>query len=350
MRSTWLGIVLAFAVTDMRALAQPEPSAPLWPPDCTRDMPRDGLLLLDRTIVGGAAAGAQALEVRLQRTSDGAIVAGALVPPEGGEEPLLHWQSDAPLDANTEYKVEARPRTGEDLAEPILSGYFTTGTGFLAPLAFSGRPAVRLLARAPEQPASALAPETVLVRIALPPLTGGLPQRALHVSAAWSELREAERAAGLRGQHAREAEPGETLGFELEAELGDAPSERCLEITARDDLGEELALDPPLCVSLPARSEPPHGEPPPGGEPEADAEDLASDDAAPALHAADDSAMFETLAAWGAGDDATGAPEAGSASGCALSGARAGREWAWLAAILPALLLRRGRRFFAGKY
>jgi hypothetical protein len=342
MRSAWLGVIFALSALS-QARARAEPAEPLWPPDCTRDMPRDGLVLLDREALGSAqdsgGAAPDTLEVRLLRSADGAPVDGALATPDWGTTSLLPWRSQAPLEADTEYKIEVRRKDAQAVvSEPGLSGYFTTGSAFLAPLAFSGRPAVRLLAQAPRAAAEP-APELLLVRIALPPLSGGLAQRTLRVTAAWSERPGHEPTEGLRARHEQSAIPGETLGFELEAQLGDAAHERCLEITARDDLGHELALEPELCVSLPARS---------SAEPASDAlaPDPADapppDDAEPGLQTG-----FDALASH---QVASAAPQADGAGGCTLSRARGAPAWPWVLSALPALVRRRRRRFLPGKY
>jgi hypothetical protein len=349
MRSTWVVFLIALAQT--HAFAQSAAAyadQPLWPPDCTRDMPRDGLVLLDPSALGLAAptepaTAAQTLEIRLLRTSDGTAVSGTLEAFEPGTDSLLRWRSQAPLHANTEYKIEARHLASQAMA---LSGYFTTGESFLAPLAFSGRPALRVMARAAELDGAQR--ESVLVRIALPPLTGGLAQRAVQVSVAWSETDDSERAAGLRGGHEQAAVPGETLGFELEAQLRDAPSERCLEIVAGDDLGQAVALDPALCVSLPARST---GEPRDARSHADDTDRAAQDDrnGVPAPDAASEhdeppeSAEFETLASQQSAAEATqpSQSEGAAAGGCSLSSGHGGSSWAWLLAALPALFRRR---------
>jgi hypothetical protein len=355
MRSTWVVFLIALTHASAQSAAA-HADQPLWPPDCTRDMPRDGLVLLDPSALGLAApaepaTAAQTLEIRLLRTADGTAVAGTLEAPDPATGPLLRWRSQAPLHANTEYKIEARHVATEAMA---LSGYFTTGDSFLAPLAFSGRPALRLMARAPEpagEPHGAQV-ESVLVRIALPPLAGGLTQRALQVSVAWSEADDSERVAGLRGGHEQAALPGETLGFELEAQLRDVPSERCLEIVARDDLGQQIALDPALCVSLPARSasEPPDARAQADDSEATDQEDAPAPDAASEHHEPLEPAEFETLASQQAAAEATqtSQSEGAGAGGCSLSSGHGGPSWAWLLAALPALFRRRRSRIVPG--
>jgi hypothetical protein len=343
MRSIWLGCLLALPLLHAHAFAQSAEAAeraPLWPPDCTRDMPRDGLVLLDGRVLGVApSAATEALEIRLLRTADGAIVDGTLDSAEPAAA-LLRWRSHAPLHANTEYKIEARMRGAQ---EPALAGYFTTGDAFIAPLAFSGRPAVRLLARAP-RPGSDGQPETMVVRIAMPHLTGGLAQRPVSLSVGWSETAEGEQAAGLRGRQEEAVLPGKTLGFELEAQLGERPQERCLEIVARDDLGQELALNPPLCVSLPARS---------GAEPPPEDDGLAADgfesDHSAATETEGEPPRFETRASQHLADDATAVShEQAGAGGCALGGAQGEVGGVWLLVALLPFVRRQRVRFFPG--
>lgn len=361
MRSTWVVFLLALAHT--HAFARPAAARadqPLWPPDCTRDMPRDGLVLLDPSALGLPAAepatAAQMLEIRMLRTSDGTPVAGTLEAPDPQTGSLLRWRSHAPLHAHTEYKIEARQAPSQEMA---LSGYFTTGESFLAPLAFSGRPALRLMARAPAPAADGAEVESILVRIALPPLTGGLAQRALQISVAWSEGDDDELAAGLRGRHEQAAVPGETLGFELEAQLRDAPSERCLEIVAHDDLGQEVALDPALCVSLPARSASEPADAPADADDAAPAQgDAPAPDSASEHDESLESPELETLARQQAANDATqqaandatqaSQSEATAAGGCSLSSGRGGAGWALLLAALPALFRRRRATILPG--
>jgi hypothetical protein len=325
MRAPILSLMLTLTLISARAAAQPAapaPDQPIWPPDCTRDMPRDGLVLLDTSAFAEAAS----VEVTLRRSSDGAPVAGAFEAPAAPAGSPVRWRSHAALSPGTEYKIEAR---ASDARATSLVGYFTTGDSFLAPLAFSGRPAVRVMARAAQ---SAPDGEVVLLRIAVPALSGGLPQRTLQVSATLADVDTAELAAALRSGHAQSAQPGQALGFEVEALLRDAPSQRCVQITARDDLGHELALDPELCVSLPARAGAP-------GETDGAAQAHAFEAQAAQEAEADDAARtFETQASQQAAAATTADPEA---QGCAMTGART--SGGWLSIALLALCATRRR-------
>jgi hypothetical protein len=246
--SKHLGIALAAALCALcpaagraDSIAEPTPG-PVWPPDCTRDMPRDGLLLLDAEALADSGG---ALQVRLVRSADGGEVKGDFDDTRALPRGLRAWRSQEPLAPDTEYRVELGQAAS---AEQRRISYFTTGEAFLAPLAFSARPALRLIAREPA--ADAPDSEPVLLRVALPALSGGLPQRPLHVAATLDEE-------GAAQSDARDVRPGQPLTFEFGSELTSEPRELCVEISAQDDLGQALRLDPPLCVSLPARSHPP---------------------------------------------------------------------------------------------
>ena len=230
--------------------ARVAPVQPSWPVDCTRDVQRDGLVLIDPALGN--------VKVSLRPSSENSDIAGCFGPDQDG---VRVWKSKEPLRAQTEYRLEVQPldAVGAPVGEALLS-HFTTGDELRQPLSFGALPTTRVLphtAAAAEASAfsvESLRDDVVVVRIALPGLEGGLSHRPLHVTVALLGDTSSEEALGARTLDAQQVPPHQPVAFQLQAVLADEPSRRCLEITAEGDLGDVLTLSPGLCVELPARA------------------------------------------------------------------------------------------------
>lgn len=293
----------------------------LWPPDCTRGIPRDGLLLIEH-----AQALPDSVQVSLHSTAEGRDMPGQLAP----EGETLRFQSDAPLDANTEYEATLRWSDADvEGGERTLTSRFTTGEQTMAALAFEGSAALRMLA-------SAELDDAVLLRVAVPRLHGGLPFHAVAVSA---ELSGEPSAAPVTGEVA----PDAALVLEVPVPLGEESERRCVTLHARDALGEEV-WTAPACEQIPAREAPEDAQPE-GAQPE-DAQPVATGarvlvpqpdrpEASVVARGANAVAQRLDLNARALGE---------SPSGCSLGPSDAPSGIAWLLVALPIARRFRARR------
>lgn len=280
----------------------------VWPVDCTRDVQRDGLVLID------AALGE--VQVSLRPSNEAVDIAGSFVAPSDG---VQVWQSAEPLLPQTEYRLALQPAQGE----PLIS-HFTTGDALQAPLALGGEPAARVLPHTAAAADAELSVESqrddvVVLRIALPGVTGGLSHRPLALRAALEGDVSSEQALGARIEDNQSAPPNQPVAFQLQAVLDDEPSERCVTISAQQDFG---ALDAaPLCIKLPART----------------TSDVASGEASEVATDGDE----PSTASGSAKFNLTQVAQA-DAGGCSLGARHPVRDGSWLLlALLPLLAGRR---------
>lgn len=317
----WLAVLGAASWTAAPARACDEEAAQgfrperSWPAACERDVPTDGLVVLE----GSAnpprnAAEKGPLRVQIKRMRDGAAVetfAGEVR--EVGPN-LAVFRSQVPLPEGSDFVVSAVrvAPDGTPLSAPFTSA-FTTGHTPLPALAFRSVPTVQLEAFDKELEQCEVVDacgerrctktgETVpthYLRIAVPEIDGGLAKLPYRVSATLTSDREAS--AVLAAQEAKGVPPGHRSYMLLELPPRDREGRGCVTITASDAAGHEAAAET-VCLALPAPEAPP-------SRPEhVDALRLASP-AAPEAQAA-------------------------SAGGCTLGGPADTSGLAWLALIL----------------
>lgn len=305
--------------TDVPAAATEGGSQALWPQDCTRGIERDGLVLV--------ASSLGPVSVSLRPSSASEDLQGDFGEDQGA---MRVWQSAQPLLAQTEYRLEIQPldASGAPLGEAQLS-HFTTGDQLTAQLAFPGAPLARVLPHTAAAndlstfSAESLRDDVVVLRIAVPGLSGGLSHRALRLEATLLGDTSSEEALGARVQDTQSAAPNQPIAFQLQAVLADEPSRRCLQIGASDDLGD-TTLAPEFCVELPARAAA-----------EQNAEESVAYDLPQGSQARELSNQGSELSLQAA---------QASAGGCSLGSGNPSRDVSWfLLAMLPFLAARRAR-------
>jgi len=291
----------------------------IWPGDCTRDIQRDGLVLVD------GALGAFSVSLRPSRESSD--LSGAFQANAGDAQA---WKSSEPLLPRTEYRLEVQPldETGAPVGPAQLS-HFTTGDDLQVPLAFAGLPAARVLPHTAaasdnsEFSVESLREGVVVLRIALPGLVGGLSRRALQLEAALLDDTSSEQALNARVRDSQSATPNQPVAFQLQAVLADEPSQRCVAITASQDSAALTA--PEFCIELPARIAP--------EAPENDVE---------APYELGEGSQAREVSGQGSELSLESAAAQASAGGCSLGSGNPGRDVSWfLLAMLPFLASRR---------
>ena len=336
-----------------------------WPSSCELDVPIDGYVLLegDAQPSGSGAAAGGTLEVAVQRVSAGAVVETFTGSVEAIGPTAALFRSDRPFAPHAEYILVARRVAGSDgmPAVPFTSA-FSTGSASLPALAF--RDGVELsveqfekkLKRCTEDACGATRCEPTgemaqarLVRVAVPPLEGGLAQRPYAVSA---ELRVngGDQAPAVATSDSVATQAGKRSFITVELPPLTNAAEACITLQAKDVAGHEARLEAG-CVALAPDAAPAVAAPAPAeaATPSAGAPSAPSEPASPALAvvggASETTTVVESVDALGLREGFDDVAADGASEGCSVASSGRGlSHFAWLALALTIVRARARRR------
>jgi hypothetical protein len=241
-----------------------------WPAACEREVPTDGLVFLEGAARDASTPGGEgALQVKIQR-----MVAGVATETIDGEvadvgQNAAVFRSQKPLAEGADYVVVAQRVSpdGTPLSVRFTSA-FTTGRAALAPIAFQAEPTLQLesfdkeLSVCDEADACGAkrckstgetAPAN-FVRIAVPPIEGGLTQRPYTVSATLTASSATGQAPLVATADVAAVQAGKRSYMVVEVPEGAHDAEGCVTITAKDVAGHEQK-SAPVCLTLPPAAE-----------------------------------------------------------------------------------------------
>jgi hypothetical protein len=234
-----------------------------WPAACESNIPTDGFVLLEGDALPADIAGGQGqLDVTIERTIEGAAVelfAGKLSFPDAKS---ALFQSDRPLSPQADYQITAFRRSpdGQEQGSRFTSK-FTTGELALAPLSLSA-PTLQLEQFDKELEDCALdacglercesldqTVATTYVRVAVPPIEGGIEQRPYAVSAALTVRDASDPAAVVATSDTAATQAGKRSFLVIEVPASAAGREGCVSVTATDLAGHEQTSES-VCLAL----------------------------------------------------------------------------------------------------
>lgn len=241
-----------------------------WPAACEREVPTDGLVFLEGAArEEGTPGGEGALQVKIQR-----MVAGVATETIDGEvadvgQNAAVFRSQKPLAAGADYIVVAQRVSpdGTPLSVRFTSA-FTTGSAGLSPIAFQADPTLQLESFDKEltvcdepdacgEKRCTATGETApanFVRIAVPPIEGGLTQRPYTVSATLTASSASGQAPLVATADVAAVQAGKRSYMVIEVPEGAHDGEGCVTITAKDVAGHAQQSNP-VCLTLPPAPE-----------------------------------------------------------------------------------------------
>ncbi|MDB4975190.1 MAG: hypothetical protein JWN48_3531 [Myxococcaceae bacterium] len=241
-----------------------------WPAACEPDVTTDGLVLLEGDELSRDAQGGDGeLSVTIQRIVQGNPVetfAGKVSHPDATS---ALFQSEKPLAPQADYQITA-VRLGPDGSElgNKFTSAFTTGTRTLAPLALTGAPTLRYEEAETErydcvtdecghkncQPGDDLV-HVKSVRVAVPPIAGGVDIKPYSVSARLVASFSNGQAPAVATSDTAATQAGKRSFIVLELPALPAAAEGCVTISATDVAGHTLESEP-VCIALQADDAP----------------------------------------------------------------------------------------------
>jgi hypothetical protein len=330
-----------------------------WPSSCELGVPTDGFVLLEGNALSADAPGGEGeLQVFVQRVSAGEVLETFLGQVASTGPTSALFRSERPLLANADYVIVAR-RVAAD-GSPSGASYtsaFSTGSEALAPISFRHPAELQLesfqneLKRCTNDAcgkahceATGESAQARLVRIAVPPIDGGITQQPYALSAKLT-LSASGQAPAVATSDTVATQAGKRSFIVIELPPLASLTEGCVTLTAKDVAGHEtqleagcleLSADASAIVEVSAEVVPPQPTPTPASEESATAASVA-------VGAIEEVDSFEqSVDAVGADEDGAVAAEA---EGCAVGPARGQLgSFAWLALALTLTRLRSRKR------
>lgn len=237
-----------------------------WPSACEPAALTDGYVLLEGDRLPDGAGGQQGeLKVVIERVVQGQAVetfAGKVTRPDAVS---ALFKSERPLPAGADFRIVAVEvaADGSELG-PKFTSAFTTGSGTLPALAFDGAPTMKLEqveqelydCTKDECGVETCKPTNELdlvksLRIAVPPVVGGIDLRSYALSAKLVATGAPQEAPVVATSDTTDTQAGKRSFLVLKVPPLDIAAEGCVTITATDAAGHTIE-SAPICTALPA--------------------------------------------------------------------------------------------------
>jgi len=238
-----------------------------WPSACASDVATDGLVLLEGDALPSYALGGDGeLHVTVERIVQGQAVETFEGKVSYPDPTSALFQSNRPLAPQSDYQITALRGAAQDVGR--FTSAFSTGTRTLDALTFQGAPSVTF------EEVEGARSECVIdacgkknckpgddavqlksVRVAVPPVAGGVDVRPVSIAANLVATFADGTAPRVATSDAVATQAGKRSFIVIELPALPSNAQGCVTITATDVAGHALTSEP-ICTALPADEQP----------------------------------------------------------------------------------------------